>query len=293
MSDDCRNAESRAAIERALDRLIAGTFDLQADAEALSEEDAGVAERLGILAERLREASALAGELAAGRVSLAQTTIRGNPYTAPLKTLQSNLAHLTWAARCVAGGDDDLRVDYMSDLSHAFNSMITHQKAQKAALARAAAVDFQTGIGNRLAFNRFAEDCWAEGRPFVLAVIDIDRLKLCNDTYGHVEGDRYIDSVSRLLKEAFAACCSVFRIGGDEFALVSQRLTLGRLSEKMTAVREGYAKLEDERFPGERSFSFGCTTADPASGRTLDAFLAEADALMYADKARTDEREPQ
>ncbi|MBP3439613.1 MAG: GGDEF domain-containing protein [Sutterella sp.] len=292
MSDDCRSAESRAAIERALDRLIAGTFDLKADAEALSEEDAGIAERLGILADRLREASALAGELAAGRVSLAQTTIRGNPYTAPLKTLQANLAHLTWAARCVAGGDDDLRVDYMSDLSHAFNSMITHQKAQKEALARAAAVDFQTGIGNRLAFNRFAEDCWAQGRPFVLAVIDIDRLKLCNDTYGHVEGDRYIDSVSRLLKEAFAACCSVFRIGGDEFALVSQRLTLGRLSEKMTAVRDGYAMLEDERFPGERSFSFGCTTADPASGRTLDAFLAEADALMYADKARTDERDP-
>ena len=293
MSDACRTAESRAAIERALDRLIAGTFDLKDDADALGAEDAGIAERLGMLAERLREASALAAELAAGRVTLAQPAIRGNPYAAPLKTIQSNLAHLTWAARCVAGGDDDLRVDYMSDLSHAFNSMITHQKAQKEALARAAAVDFQTGIGNRLAFNRFAEDCWAQGRPFVLAVIDIDRLKLCNDTYGHVEGDRYIVSVSRLLEEAFAACCSVFRIGGDEFALVSQRLTLGRLSEKMTAVRDGYAKLEDERFPGERSFSFGCTTADPSSGRSLDAFMAEADALMYADKARADERKSQ
>ena len=290
MSDASRTAESRAAIERALDRLIAGDFDAQTGPGAFSEEDGGIAERLGILEVRLREATLLAEELAAGRVTLAQPTSRGNPYAAPLKTIQSNLAHLTWAARCVAGGDDDLRVDYMSDLSLAFNSMITHQKEQKEALARAASVDFQTGIGNRLAFNRFAEGCWAQGRPFVLAVIDIDRLKLCNDTYGHVEGDRYIDSVSRLLKEAFAACCSVFRIGGDEFALVSQRLTLGRLSEKMTAVRDGYAKLEDERFPGERSFSFGCTTADPSSGRSLDAFMAEADALMYADKARADER---
>ena len=55
-------------------------------------------------------------------------------------------------------------------------------------------------------------------------------------------------------------------------------------------MRDGYARLEDERFPGERSFSFGCTTADPSSGRSLDAFMAEADALMYADKARADER---
>ena len=84
-------------------------------------------------------------------------------------------------------------------------------------LERGAYIDSLTRAG----LHRYAELLWHKGTPFTCAYIDIDRLKHCNDTFGHTEGNRYILSICRALTETMEPNDLLFRIGGDEFVLVS------------------------------------------------------------------------
>lgn len=78
-------------------------------------------------------------------------------------------------------------------------------------LERGAYIDSLTNLGNRAGLHRYAELLWHKGTPFTCAYIDIDRLKHCNDTFGHTEGNRYILSICRALTETMnpMTCCSV------------------------------------------------------------------------------------
>lgn len=88
-------------------------------------------------------------------------------------------------------------------------------------LARA---DALTGLGNRRAFDEaldheIARSRRAESTVSVL-LIDVDRLKVVNDQYGHVEGDRCLVAVAQTIAEAVRAGDRAFRWGGDEFAVL-------------------------------------------------------------------------
>lgn len=85
--------------------------------------------------------------------------------------------------------------------------------------------DSLTGIYNRTGFNRFSEDmlnkALKEKKQLLIIIADLDKLKLINDSFGHVEGDNAITTAAKALEE----CCSAnneicARIGGDEYAVV-------------------------------------------------------------------------
>ena len=87
-----------------------------------------------------------------------------------------------------------------------------------------ARTDPLTGLPNRRAFeehlDRLLEAPFDAARPFSLALIDLDDFKQVNDRRGHSEGDRVLRTVARVLLRTTRADEDVFRIGGDEFALV-------------------------------------------------------------------------
>lgn len=87
---------------------------------------------------------------------------------------------------------------------------------------RRATVDPLTGLGNRAAFNTAMEQlgCSSPGNWAIL-IVDLDNLKLVNDGFGHHAGDRLIEAAAARTKAA-AAPDQVFRIGGDEFAVIVQ-----------------------------------------------------------------------
>ncbi|MBZ9773507.1 sensor domain-containing diguanylate cyclase [Mesorhizobium sp. CO1-1-8] len=60
-------------------------------------------------------------------------------------------------------------------------------------------------------------------RPLSLLIIDVDHFKSINDRFGHAEGDKVLKAVAALLGEAASAEDQVFRIGGEEFAILSSR----------------------------------------------------------------------
>jgi diguanylate cyclase (GGDEF)-like protein len=87
--------------------------------------------------------------------------------------------------------------------------------------SRAARSDPLTGIGNRLAWDEALVRATADvdaGVPATVVMVDMDRLKDTNDTYGHDAGDRLIQGVAAALARALRDVDDLARIGGDEFA---------------------------------------------------------------------------
>lgn len=151
-------------------------------------------------------------------------------------------------------------------------------------LIRTAFTDQLTGLGNRGGFARSLEELWEQDAPVTMAFIDIDNLKHCNDVFGHDEGNRYILQVSLHLKLYMKVGEAAFRIGGDEFAILSTIATEDDLAERLKHCRTVLLKNNDSEMP--HSFSYGVSHADPALGEATNRMTLDADHRMYDYKLR-------
>src|SRR6201990_3124972 len=101
---------------------------------------------------------------------------------------------------------------------------ITSDRQTIERLRQQAETDPLTGLANRLVFQaRYREvvgDSLNHGFASALVLIDLDRFKSLNDTYGHAAGDACLCEVARRLKQAFRHAGMIARLGGDEFALI-------------------------------------------------------------------------
>ena len=143
-------------------------------------------------------------------------------------------------------------------------------------------IDPLTNLGNRGGLDRHVEQLWRKGDPFTCAYIDIDHLKHCNDKFGHAEGNRYILSICRTLSETIEHDEMLFRIGGDEFVLVSPTASEAELEQRMEQARADLIEATSGgKTPMIASFSFGCSRVDPLAGDTRRQMTMDADRKMY------------
>lgn len=143
-------------------------------------------------------------------------------------------------------------------------------------------IDPLTNLGNRSGLDRHVEQLWRKGDPFTCAYIDIDHLKHCNDRFGHAEGNRYILSICRTLSETMEPDEMLFRIGGDEFVLISLSANETELEQRLEQVRAGLIEASSGgKAPMIASFSFGCSRVDPLAGDTRRQMTMDADRKMY------------
>jgi len=150
-----------------------------------------------------------------------------------------------------------------------------------------ARTDSLTGAANRRAFEVALRACHAElasgGRPFVLAVVDIDRFKQLNDTHGHSVGDAALRRIARTLLGGVRRSDMVARLGGDEFAVLmpaGDARSMHRPFDMMfTALTVAVAGAG---WP--ISFSIGVIAFESPIPQPQDA-TALADKLMYEVKA--------
>ena len=157
--------------------------------------------------------------------------------------------------------------------------------AKKRALEKSACTDSLTGCGNRAGFDNYTDELWSLGKPFTIAFADIDNLKYCNDRFGHAEGNRYISQVSRHLRMACADHDLVFRIGGDEFVLISPDSSEEALEDRLETCRQALiATTSGASSPMVFSFSFGCSRTDPSAGDDRRQMTLDADRKMYGYK---------
>ncbi len=93
--------------------------------------------------------------------------------------------------------------------------------ASEARAVHAANHDFLTGAPNRVAFHRELTARLNGGdRNFALAMVDLDRFKYVNDTFGHVAGDELLRSIYEKLRANAPKGSVIARLGGDEFGLI-------------------------------------------------------------------------
>lgn len=143
-------------------------------------------------------------------------------------------------------------------------------------------IDPLTNLGNRSGLDRHVEQLWRKGDLFTCAYIDIDHLKHCNDRFGHAEGNRYILSICRTLSETMEHDEMLFRIGGDEFVLISLSANETELERRLEQVRAGLIEASSGgKAPMIGSFSFGCSRVDPLAGDTRRQMTMDADRKMY------------
>jgi diguanylate cyclase (GGDEF)-like protein len=158
-------------------------------------------------------------------------------------------------------------------------------------LRHLASHDSLTGLSNRLLLDDRITQAIAQANrqahEFAVAVLDLDRFKLINDSLGHRAGDELLCEVAARLKGAIRAVDSIARLGGDEFVIVFDgpmtRTETLEMGKRLLKVMEPSMRLLG--IDVHVSPSIGIAFYPP-DGATVDALLAHADAAMYHAKER-------
>lgn len=149
-------------------------------------------------------------------------------------------------------------------------------------------LDPLTQLNNRTQLARYVSNRMKHrdpSRPLYLFIIDIDRFKSINDTYGHVEGDRALQRLAEAMRTAFAgSSCFLARYGGDEFVLVAEGIDESGAKLVGAALNAELSRLgEREHSPYAMKASVGFAQCS-SSTRTLQDFIHAADEQLYLAK---------
>ena len=79
---------------------------------------------------------------------------------------------------------------------------------------------------------------WRHGQELTLAVIDVDRFKLLNDTHGHTAGDRVLEAIGGILRGSFRQSDTIGRCGGEEFVVILPEANIAAATQKLETLRE-------------------------------------------------------
>ena len=150
--------------------------------------------------------------------------------------------------------------------------------------AREARSDPLTGVGNRLAWQEAIERCERrlveEGVGSTVVLVDLNRLKETNDTYGHDVGDRLIQALAVELGKAVPNADVLARIGGDEFAILAPGAGQRARAQLLLHIRRALAGLAVGDVPV--SASIGASASPPCA--SLAEAIRVADGSLYAEK---------
>ena len=146
--------------------------------------------------------------------------------------------------------------------------------------------DSLTGIRNKTAYQEFESGLQKDidektAMDFGIAICDLNDLKLINDTMGHKAGDDYIKEACKLICRIFAHC-PVFRVGGDEFAVVLKDDGYKDRDELSSAFRRQIE--ENIRVGSGPIIALGLAEFMPSSDASVDEVFKRADGRMYEDK---------
>jgi diguanylate cyclase (GGDEF)-like protein len=151
-----------------------------------------------------------------------------------------------------------------------------------------AQADSLTGALTRRAFIAELDRAWArfarQNEPAAVLLVDIDHFKTVNDTLGHAAGDRVLAAVASCCSDNVRAGDAFGRIGGEEFAILLANVTSDEAVRTAERFRSAIASLKIPSVPAlsvTASIGVSSLSTDVAS---MDAWLARADAAMYAAK---------
>jgi diguanylate cyclase (GGDEF)-like protein len=166
---------------------------------------------------------------------------------------------------------------------------ITDRKLVEIEYARLAATDPLTGIPNRRFFEDIAkielERFLRFGEPSSLLMVDLDKFKGINDTYGHAAGDEVLRSVASLARTAFRSCDLFARLGGEEFVCLLPGTDEPGAMEAAEKLRQAIERLQIKSgsAPISVTASIGVTVLIETDA-TIECAILRADEALYRAK---------
>jgi len=148
--------------------------------------------------------------------------------------------------------------------------------------------DSLTGLLNHLTTEERIIQEMARARRqnsrMTFAMIDLDRFKQINDSYGHSTGDRVLRSLARLLKQRLRKSDIIGRFGGEEFAVIMPDTSAEHALDVMNELRERFSQIY--YYSGDEQFNvtFSCGIAEFPACDTLQLLKDTADQALYKAK---------
>ena len=184
------------------------------------------------------------------------------------------------------------KVDDLTRQAQAMNKEVEGLRHQLMEKQQVLAMDPLTGVANRGGFDKRIEEELARsqriGFPLSLMLVDIDKFKFVNDTFGHKAGDRVLQTIAKLMSGRLRDTDFIARYGGDEFVI----LLPGTAAEDARAVAQGFCDAVKRCGFHSRGQSVDVTLsigiAQLQEGDSSEALFERADVAMYEvkDKGR-------
>lgn len=199
------------------------------------------------------------------------------------------LLELNEAAKEIAAGNLDISVDcHTGDevemLAESFSETARQLKTRIDYINSLAFNDKLTGVRNNTAYLRelaqLREKIQSEAVEFAVFVIDVNELKRVNDTLGHAAGNELIIKAADSAVEVFGKE-NVFRIGGDEFAVIYPKADAALCAKLKQGFEETVARLGKEI---HLSAAIGSAQFDPTLDKGYETVFERADSEMYQRK---------
>lgn len=206
------------------------------------------------------------------------------------------LRELTKVAEQMNAGNYDYMLESDSNdevgiLTRAFSRLIAHLKTYISDLNALAYADALTSVRNKGAFDIYVQELQAkledpeEHTEFAVCILDCNNLKAVNDQSGHDKGDLYLKASCALICDVFDHS-PVFRIGGDEFAVVLMNTDF----ENRNQLLERFDKACNEKISQsdvlweQIDIARGLAIYDPHIDKTVNDVIRRADKQMYINK---------
>lgn len=164
-----------------------------------------------------------------------------------------------------------------------FKDKVESLEEQLSATQQEASLDPLTGIANRRLFDQRLKALMKDSaHRFALVIIDVDDFKKINDQCGHEAGDRVLQGIANSFATSVRSEDMVSRIGGDEFTLILENVTLAQASRRVAGIVAtlGATTLVE----GVPPTTVSCGVAEFSAGDTSLSLTKRADEALYEAK---------
>lgn len=146
-------------------------------------------------------------------------------------------------------------------------------------------IDVLTGIRNRASFKEYINEIpKSDYSHYSILMLDMNNLKVLNDTYGHSAGDEYIIKTAHIISKVFSEYGMVCRLGGDEFCCVLKDISEMEYTQCIEILKERCDKFKSTKAQLPLSVAYGLANFDDSRDFDLIDTFNRADLEMYKNK---------
>jgi len=180
--------------------------------------------------------------------------------------------------------ESDTLVLFAKNLSEIINRMNTYQTVKDLAM-----IDGLTGLYNRRAFEERLQIEIERSRRYenslTLMILDLDKFKRINDTYGHIFGDMVLKKTASIIRGSVRTVDTVARYGGEEFAVILINADKNNSYKSAERIRSNIQSFVFEKDGIREHITISIGMAEyPLDGTDVPTMISHADLAMYQSK---------